>query len=1129
MRRFPSARLSAPTIVAVAVAFALVAATFAACDERRPATPRGGEGGSPTPKPGQTEFETEEPGIGGRGGLGGASAGASGSGGASAGAGTGGAAGSSAPGAGQGAPGGRTAAVEEGDIYRVDGNRLFYFNTYRGLVVYDLTDPAQPQRIARLPVFGYPVEMFVSGNTVHALLRDALYITQVGGEFQYQRHNVSQLVTIDVSDARNPRVVSTLDIKGQLREGVSRKVEDTIYVVSYFPQSYYWGWRPEPEAAREQAWVYSFNVADPARPVEKARHKIFEGGSVNVPSSVPGGSLNRSFSSVAISATANALMVVENWAVSLGGGPYCDVDGFAGQQAVVSLIDISDPQGSIAEHARFETRGQLTDQFKMTYVHDAAAGTGTFYGIFARQEWSGGCWGARLTRNTLESWDVSQRGSPRKLDALDFGKPNETVRGSAFDVERKVVYAITAERADPLYALGFADRADLRKLSEIDGLSGDMSVFRLVGDRNFLLAVGQDDSETCAGLQVGGRTPTRTAASLIDVRDLTAIRLVQRQCVTVEGADWSGSAVSNDLDQAHKLLGMHADGALNLLTIPIHYGKRIDTDRGWWGYRYETAVGLMTWDLGKYDPARPATAQQVFESFGTFVHPYGEVRRSILFRHQGTGRRTMINLSDTHLTLADIEDLRRPSLQATVELAPYYNQVFRFGDHLVEQVQSRPSHYGSPSQELAEFRIKRAGGELDGVAPVATFTVGQLQRAFKLGDRLVLFRQKPQPATNPYQPQAFEAVVMDLSDPARPRRAGRVDVPSIRAAPYYHYWCGGGAYWGSHWFDQPATFALTDTGIAFAVTSHDTGLATRALVYLDLRDPDMPRVSQAALAADLDWGDLGLVADPVAPSGFYLTHRHRVGEARDANGTITTRYRYYAQRWQTADGALATAGGDINIPGRLVRTFTARNGDRMFLAQDHRYRWMTQPYTGYRSDVRLSLLRQVSVGGRPAAAYLDGRVLDDVYPSALMLEGDRLVMSVRPQSASSGYRANEPPLTWEQASDRLLVFDLAGDTLALAHDKPTRMYGLTLMGSHGGKLFVNVGPGAGYHDTGQSQGDGILVVDVATPATPRATRFLRTLGHASHIEFFDREAYVASGHFGLVHLDLEAPSDIPIE
>ena len=81
---------------------------------------------------------------------------------------------------------------------------------------------------------------------------------------------------------------------------------------------------------------------------------------------------------------------------------------------------------------------------------------------------------------------------------------------------------------------------------------------------------------------------------------------MQRQCVAIEGADWVGSGVSNNLDQAHKMLGMHADGDLNVISVPVYYSKQLDSGLGawWWWYRQETAVGLMTWDLRKYDPAR---------------------------------------------------------------------------------------------------------------------------------------------------------------------------------------------------------------------------------------------------------------------------------------------------------------------------------------------------------------------------------------------------------------------------------------------------------------------------------------------------------------------------------------------
>ena len=37
-------------------------------------------------------------------------------------------------------PGGRLADVEEADIYKVDKNRLFYLNTYRGFMIYDVND-----------------------------------------------------------------------------------------------------------------------------------------------------------------------------------------------------------------------------------------------------------------------------------------------------------------------------------------------------------------------------------------------------------------------------------------------------------------------------------------------------------------------------------------------------------------------------------------------------------------------------------------------------------------------------------------------------------------------------------------------------------------------------------------------------------------------------------------------------------------------------------------------------------------------------------------------------------------------------------------------------------------------------
>ncbi len=764
--------------------------------------------------------------------------------------------------------------------------------------------------------------------------------------------------------------------------------------------------------------------------------------------------------------------------------------------------------------------------------------------------------GSSYTANTLESWDVSLRGQPEKLDSLDFGKRNEVVRASAYDADRKVVYAITAQRIDPLYAISFANPRNLRVASEIDGLSGEMSVFRLVGDKKFLLAVGQDNSTTCAGLQGNeGLSPTKIAVSLIDVQDLAAIKLVQRQCVAVKNAEWIGSGVTSNLDQAHKMLGMHADGSLNVITVPIHYTKRMDSAGDWWWYQWQTAVGLMTWDLTRYVANRPATQQNVIANYGTFVHPHGEVKRSVVFTHQGAApARMMVNLSDTHISIANIQDLQNPTLESEIELAPYYNQIYRFGDHLVEQVQGKPNAGRGPGQELASFRVKLAGGDLENAPVLATFEAGQVYRVLKHDRSLVLFRQKQSidPRTGVYVPPTSEALVVDLRDPASPRMAGKVELPTL-AVPYYPYWCGMGAYWGGFWFDNVANFAMTERGFAFYVSEwrYENGQSsmTSKLLFLDVRDPDAPAASEEKLPDGYEWGSFGVVADPAEPAGFYVSTRKRIGETRTPDGVTYTRYKYFAQRWEP-EGAGWAAVHDINTPGRLIRTWRSGAGERMFLAQDSNYRILTEDQNKrWVSDYRLSLLREATVGGQPAAELRDARVLTDLYPAALLVDGDRLFINGRPQKNYYwGFPgvgvATPPPLptapvgprpqalaaepTWETTSDRLMIFDLSSARLTPAYDQATRMYNIQLMGTDKGKLFINLAGNGGYYG-GSGGGDGILVVDVSNPQAPRGLRFLRTLGFATHIEVFDQDIYVASGHFGLSHLPANAGNELPIQ
>ena len=1115
------------------------------------------DGGNPTPgadsgnlTPGQTEFTTDDQGSSGPGTMAGGTAN-----GAALPSAAGGAAGTADSVAAPGAPGGRNATVQEADIYRIDNDRLFYFNTYRGLIIYDLTDPKNPKQLSRLPVYGYPIEMFVAGSTVYALLSDALYLTEVNGKLQFDRHYVSQLVAIDVSDLANPRVLSTTDIIGELREGVSRKIDNTIYLVSYISQSYYWGWgyQASSDPQPEQAWVYSFDVSNPQALKQVGQLQIFQGGDVQV--NDPNGQYyySKNFSDVTISATSNALMVAENWwvygysssATSKYGYYDCGTS-YNQQQAVVSIIDVSDPTGLIRRHTRFEAAGAIGDQFKMTYVFDPTNLTGTFYGIFARQGWYGSnCTGTSYTQNTLESWDITDGSNPVMLAGLDFGKPNETVAGSAFDVDRNVVYAVTAQNVDPLYALSFADRKNLTVASAVDGLSGNMDVFRLIGDNNnFLLGIGQDTSSTCTGFQnPSGPRSTNIAVSIIDVRDLTKVRLVQRQCVAVQNAEWVGSDLTWNLDQAHKMIGMYSDSQANVVTVPVYYWTKSDPNDDWWWYQYKSAVGIMAWDLTKYDDSKGPTQQTVLQNYGTFIHPNGEVRRTIVFGHQATGQRMMVNLSDTHASIASLQDLSNPQLQSIIEIAPYYNQIYQFGNYLVAQVQSQQSYYYSPNQDLSQFRVYTAGGDLDGATPVASFSVGQVQQAMKHGNQLLLFRYLPSSNLNySYYQSQTQVLVYDLTDPTHPRRAGSTILPSS-VIPYYPYWCGWDGYWGGYWFNGYGNWTEVESGLVTVDEeySYDSSTyvstVTARLVFLDLTNANTPSVTSITLpsADDSYWNPYTLVGDPVDPTGFYLALRELVGQKQRADGTSYTQYKYYAQRWNKSGSSFAAAE-KINVPGPLVRTWSPTAGSRYFMTEDQLYIYIApsapNSYGYYQSDTRLHLLRQVSVGSNPAAELLDTRVFSNVYLDGLTFEGNTMFVTGQQNyygygyygggiavdspggvASSGGSSASTP--SWEATSDRLMIFDLSNDIFATFYDQPTKAYNLQIMGANSGRLFLNL------------SGDGILAVDVSNPAVPIGDKFLRTLGWANSMEAFGDDVYVASGYFGLDHMSLSAPGVIP--
>jgi hypothetical protein len=966
-------------------------------------------------------------------------------------------------------PAARAMGVDEADVYAMAGARLFYLSTYRGFLVYDLTDPQHPVSLARLPIHGYPVEMYVDGDTVHALVRDALYLTEETGALRFERHHVSRLHTIDVSDPAHPRLLATLDIEGRLAPGSSRKVGDALYVAAVK--------RPAEREVRlpTQAWVYAFDVSDPRSPRQVGRLALLESRPADP---------DRDFLDVTFTASADTLLVAENYmGRSVRGGDLPDWWHALPSRAVVSIIDVSDPSGNLTRRARFEVTGMIADQFKMNHRVDPATGKSIFYALLQNE--NPGTAPSSWRHSQLEAWDVTDGTAPARLGAVSVDGHNDDAGASVFDVERGIFYLINQNSQAALTAVDLRDPSALavHPFPADHGFQGT-AVLRSVGDGGFLLATGLEYNDDCGSAPLG-ESLKRVAISLIDVRDLGRMRVVQRRCVVAPEATTALAAPfdPNERDQVHKLLGGLTDGSLHLLTVPLAFSVREGLPAwwpSWWWERWQSAVGLFSWDLSPVD-APGTTQREPIVSHGTVEHPQGVVTRSILFRHPVTGRRMMVNLSDSHLAVTDVEDLDQPRPQAVVEVAPTVYEIQKLGDYIIERIEVGPGRWSARGG--AEFRIKRAGGPLEAQPTLATFQVPQATEAYSYKDLFVVLRNNVSVENLAAPP---EAVIYDLADPTRPRLASRVTVP-FPSWTYYGHYCGNS--WGT-WLGQTRNTLITDAGLVRmyqALTDEPTRRWVTRVALLDLRNPAAPSVIEATATGD----GRGLAADLAAPAGFYLVHRETLEP---------TRFRYLAQRWDLVGGALV-AGADVNVPGRLFATWRDGAGRRLMLSTDREY-----DFEGRGVSSRLHLLEQVD----DHAELIETRRFPNRSLQSLVFDGERLFANVSQWGDWDRY--NVTGLPWEMISDRLMILTVGAGRLNLMFDEPIPSMDTELMGVEGNHLFLKLG------------WDGLLVTDVSDLAHPRGTRFLPTWGWATHVAFAGNEAYVAAGSFGVFHFDLSEPS-----
>lgn len=247
--------------------------------------------------------------------------------------------------------------VVESDIWQIDGERLYFFNQYRGLQIVDVSDSGMPQILGEVSLPASGEQMYVMGGH-HAVLlaRDGC------------NSSSNHVVIVDVTNSV-PTIVQSLPVAGWIQE--SRMVGTALYVAS---QNYF------PSSTNAAVWesgtvVSSFDLADPAHPVVQK--------TLWFPAAY----------STTVQATDKYLFVItsEDW-----------------NRSTVQIIDISAPDGVMELLSKVPTAGRIDDKFKLHLAGEVLTT------ISMR-------WGNPNAVTVLETFSLTDPRKPRPLGSLELG------------------------------------------------------------------------------------------------------------------------------------------------------------------------------------------------------------------------------------------------------------------------------------------------------------------------------------------------------------------------------------------------------------------------------------------------------------------------------------------------------------------------------------------------------------------------------------------------------------------------------------------------------------------------------------------------------------------------------------
>lgn len=465
--------------------------------------------------------------------------------------------------------------VDEPDIIKTDGERVYTISGTTFSVVQVLRNGTAGKRVGKLVLPSYPEEMLIQGN----------YVMLLGYTYDYKRpvyvrykrdpsYGEEALVIYQIDVSKNkPRLVSRLFLEGTYVK--SREVEGTVRIVMRFsPLSSLWLYYPTGKITAAQTEKWNREIVQYSQPgnwlptylLQVKNQKrygsyincnelfrsttVFSGLNILTVITIPLDKLMVPRSSAAVMSNAEEVFATKTkMYVTTSEFHFDDVPDSssrwgANYKTSIHQFNLTDAGATFVASGR--VTGSIIDQFAMSERD----------GILYVATTDGAAWWSN--RDLSESKVTAFKTFPEKRRMWKIGEVGNLGKGERIYAVRfkgTIAYVVTFRETDPLYIIDTSDPRNMKVVGELK-IPGYSSYLHVVSPGR-LLGVGQE--ATLTGVTKG------TKVSLFDVSDVTKPK---------EITTWVLEGAYSNVEWDHRAFLYWKKLRLAVMPVDVYYYRR---------------------------------------------------------------------------------------------------------------------------------------------------------------------------------------------------------------------------------------------------------------------------------------------------------------------------------------------------------------------------------------------------------------------------------------------------------------------------------------------------------------------------------------------------------------------------